>query len=136
MSALASLIEQLREAKGWSLREVGRETEIAAEKSGFKGKGVTISTLSNMMTNPDVEPNLHNLALIALALDEPLDRFIEAAGYRLRGIGANYERRERVAAMLESLPDEHFDFVEMLINLRSEHKRAVQAFTSTLKNLP
>lgn len=70
-TAIGALIAELRQAQGWSQRELARRS------------GLTNSDIGVIENGTRVRPTAYALERIALALNVPLARLMEAAGYDL-----------------------------------------------------
>lgn len=64
----AMLVKEL-ESRNWTLRELGRTA------------GVTQATISKLINTPGRRPDLDTLNSLAVALDIPLYKMVEACGY-------------------------------------------------------
>lgn len=143
-NTLAEILRDELERRGWSLRELSRATQEAAERlselgisttKGVKGesredRGLSPAMLSILMTK-EVDPNLHSLRLLSMALNVPLRRLLKALGFDPdAGPAALADRKARIASILEAVVS--LDLVEQVMRLPHEDQRAVSAFIQFL----
>lgn len=143
-TVLADILRDELERRGWSLRDLSRATQEAAERlselgicttKGVKGearedRGLSPAMLSILMTK-EVDPNLHSLRLLSIALNVPMRRFLLALGFDPdAGPAALVDRRSRIASILEAAVS--LDLVEQVMSLPHEDQRAVSAFIQFL----
>lgn len=138
--AFVALIRSELDKRGWSLRELSRATQEAAEQlaelgianiRGQRGNkkedgGLSASMISLMLLN-ETDLGLPSLRLLSIALDTPLRQYIKALGFDPdAGASQLTDRRARIESVLEAAHS--IELVERVVGLSREDQRAVEAF--------
>jgi len=92
-STLAALLARQMRERGWSLRDAEREI------------GISKTAVRNILEKPNVVPELETLSKIASALDLPLWRVIEVAGFDLDLSRAPLEKAQLLASLVATVPE-------------------------------
>jgi transcriptional regulator with XRE-family HTH domain len=92
MSALANFLREQLRARGWS------QTDLAAEA------GLPKTTVSRLLNDRVDEPELSTLMKLSVALEIPLIRLIELAGFPVEAPAPPAAQHQRLTILAESLP--------------------------------
>lgn len=114
MIGLYTLIEAELGKRGWKAADLAANSELSE------------ATISRIKNNPDYKPDLGTLAAVAIALDIPLRRVVEACGYNVEAGAANASDEVRAAALIRAVPDLRV-YVEMLANLKPDDRLVILA---------
>jgi transcriptional regulator with XRE-family HTH domain len=119
MLGLYALIESELNKRGWKMRDLALNSTLSE------------GTLSRIKNNPEYRPDLQTLAGIAIALDIPLRRVIEACGYSVESGAGNDDEQTRIMALLTAVPELQ-TFLEPLAGLRPDDRLAVLTYAEML----
>lgn len=115
MNRLTLLLKEEMDKRGWSLRDLAAKAEIAP------------SAVSKLMTDKEREPRLSTLAALAAALEIPLRRVVEAAGFPVE-VGTADAQLTALAAAVPGLEP----FLAHLGDLTPDDRAAVLAMAEAL----
>lgn len=143
--AFVALIRSELDKRGWSMRELARATQEAAERlaelgvaniRGQRGarredRGLSASMISLMLLDEtDLSPS--SLRLLSVALDIPLRQILKSLGYDVdAGASRLVDRKARIVSVLEAAHS--LELVERVVALSQEDQRAVEAFLRYLQ---
>lgn len=112
MIGLYTLIESELKKRDWKASDLAANSELSE------------ATISRIKNNPSYEPDLGTLAAVAIGLDIPLRRVVEACGYNVDAGAANADDTERAAAIIRAVPDLRI-YVETLASLRPDDRLVI-----------
>lgn len=114
-SALGDYIEQERNARGWTYRDLEDKT------------GVSRNALYDMQRGKTKTPKLETLYRIAQALEVPLNRILTVAGFPVDPLPDNNAQAKRLAELADALPW-IAQVVDDLSQLTPDQKEGVLAY--------
>jgi len=114
MSELSVIVDQQLKQRNWSLRVAEEET------------GISKTALSNLI-NDAQKPDLETLVKVSRSFALPLWRVVEMAGYDLGFRDSSRSIAERIASLIEAVPDFH-EGLERLMKATPDDIEGMLAF--------
>lgn len=117
--SLADYLQREMDARGWSRRKLSERSQVSW------------GSLANIWQEPDAVPDLETLEKLAVCLDVPLWRVVEAAGFNL-GMPTTPDALERRTAQLLASAPQFRALAPYLEHLEPDDLRAVLAYIDGL----
>lgn len=134
MTTLQVVLKRAVEDRGWALRELERQTEIAAQVTGIRKQKVAFSVINYALNAEGSMPDMVNLYLIVQALNlhptapkVSLRRALDAAGFPVDMTEPDRHLEERIKGILRALEND-LDFVERIAGLPLSEREEVRRY--------
>jgi transcriptional regulator with XRE-family HTH domain len=120
MSALANFILKEMQQRGWDQKDLSAKSRIPK------------ATISRLLNGQVSDPELPTFVALSTALEVPLWKLLEQAGYEVERPTDPVESDRQLARQIEATPEIR-PIVQWLFDLDMDDRAAVMAFVEALK---